>query len=324
MNLYNFYIAKYNLPFETLTYSSEIPLKKGQLCSVLIKNNEYLAICASESNLDSSQIKNLREIDKVYGFILTNEQFEFYFKVGFLTFNSFNNLLTLGIKPFNSLMDSKKNPIYQVNLNSTNTLNDGMDPNINYNITIDWTKEILTIIMKNQYNNILVITPEKKMAKPIIDRIENFLIESTTDNKYIISDLTTTGNKQSKAYQNIYNQDQKTVNFSNKNELFTTLNPYDHIIIIDEANPSYISESRIYFDTREVAYWASKIYNIDVTFISTLPSVRFSSLASSKLDILCVPQITLKFLERTSKQKDFSNILNELEDDTRIFGEEME
>ncbi|MGL4758536.1 MAG: hypothetical protein ACRCXZ_04320 [Patescibacteria group bacterium] len=319
MKLYNFFIAKPNLPFETLTYSSESDLEFGQICLVTVKNNSYYAICASKSTLRTDQIKNLKSIEKSFSIFLSQRQIEFLYKVGFLTFNSLNNLLSFSIKPFESLIDSKKNPVYELaKANQTKT-----SSKIDYDISLSWTQTIHEVITTNSYNNTLIITPEKNIQTKIKEELLTYL-QTNGIGQYVIQDLTSTGSKLQKSYLNLFDNNCKTINFSNKNELFTTLDYYDNIIIIDEGNPSYISETRVYFDTREVAYWASRIYNLDLVFISTLPSVRFAKNVTDKLHQLKEPVLTIKFLERNSKQMDFNNVIAELSDDSFIIGEEVE
>jgi hypothetical protein len=318
MYLYNFYVAKPNLPFETLTYSSEVELSRGQLCLVEIKTTQYYAVVASSSNLETNNIKNLKHVYTAFGCILPEEQMEFYIKVGFLTFNSFGNFLNYGIKPFEILVDS--NPTL-TNLNIDDKVTQS---SINYNITTNWSNAVTELLLTKKHNKILIIVPEKKLIKKLKTQTEEALAISNESNNYNIHDLTSTSAKKLKlAYSQYYSTSDKVlVNFSTKNEMFTTLINYNLIMIIDEANPSYISETKVYFDTREVAYWASQIYSINLEFVSTLPSVRFSGLVSDKLDTIKMPSISLKFLERSARQDDFSNVLAEIEDDAMIFGDE--
>jgi primosomal protein N' len=318
MYLYNFYVAKPNLPFETLTYSSEAELSRGQLCLVEIKTTQYYAVVASNSNLEQSNIKNLKQVFKAFDCILPEQQMEFYIKVGFLTFNSFGNFLNYGIKPFEILVDNNPTLTY------LSIVDKKMQSAINYNITTNWSNIISELLLTKNYNKVLIITPEKKLIKKIKTQTEEAVAISNEGSNYNFHDLTSTSNKKlSLAYNQYYSQLENTiVNFSTKNEMFTTLINYDLIIIIDEANPSYISETKVYFDTREVAYWASQIYSINLEFVSTLPSVRFSGMVTDKLDKLKNPTISLKFLERSARQDDFSNVLSEIQDDGMIFGDD--
>ncbi len=320
MYLYNLFVAKPNLPFESLTYSSDVELSRGQLCMVEIKTTQYYAVINGESQLEPENIKNLKTISKAFEYVLPEEQMEFYIKVGFLTFNSFGNFLNYGVKPFEILID-KNESLSGLELSAKSS-----NSSINYNITTNWSNRITDLLYSKANKKILIITPEKKLIKKLIEQITQSLSISLESSNFLINDLTSTSNKKlSKAYTELFSQnDQVLVNFSTKNELFTTIINYDLIVIIDEANPSYISETKVYFDTREVAYWASQIYGINLEFISTLPSVRFSGFVTDKLDQLKQPNISLKFLERTSRQSDFSNILTEIEDDGVIFGEDLD
>jgi primosomal protein N' len=107
--------------------------------------------------------------------------------------------------------------------------------------------------------------------------------------------------------------------FGNKLTLLYNLNSIEKIIIVDEANPSYISESKIYFDAREIAFWLSKIYGIELNFISHLPSIRFLDSIQKELKELKYPKIKLKFLERSGRQNDFENIIHELNEEIESY-----
>jgi primosomal protein N' len=58
--------------------------------------------------------------------------------------------------------------------------------------------------------------------------------------------------------------------------MFLPFTSLDHIILLDEANSMYIQEqNRVYFDTREVVFLLAKAFDSDLTFLSSLPSLRF-------------------------------------------------
>jgi primosomal protein N' len=342
--LYNIVIAKPNFPFESLTYSCDQELKIGTVVMVEIKSVILFGIVISQSSLEPTQIKNLKSITKTSPYIIEKTQLEFLKKISFLTFNSLSNLLTLVLKPYETLIDSKQNifennPIKKVKEN----------PKLDYQISKEWTSKIIEKISnlniatlapeagagtsevtgvqgpKNTgyySTNILILFPEKN----ILTKIHKELLSIIKDKKIKIHNLNTTSEKKLleiyKPLLSIDNNSDINIILGNKNSIFYNLNNIQELIIIDEANPSYISEHRIYFDAREVAFWASKIYGFDLTFISTLPSVRFLDLSKDKLSKLHIPKVNIKFLERQGRQNDFENILLELENNGDLIVDE--
>jgi primosomal protein N' len=328
--LYNLYIPK-NLPFDTLSYSHNTPLNKGKVVQITIKNEEFLAVVQGISELKADQIKNLKSVGCVYDFQLSDRCMEFLEKVSFLTFNSVNMFLPLTLKPYQILLD-RQIILNQKNCSSLEEGSISQKPTLDYYIELEWSLRIMVIIRSIfssniSTQNILIISPEKNIQNREVLKLKNLLnVDDGLKTLISINDLTTTSDK--KLSEQIYPSFFKNNNinnlttpapkinifFGNKNSLFLDLCYIDRIIILDEANPSYISEQRLYFDTREIAYWASQIYQISLTFISTLPSVRFLELSKKGLDNIKKNSKTLqiKLLERHKRQDNFENILLEL------------
>jgi primosomal protein N' len=324
--LYNIVIAKPNFPFESLTYSSDDKLSIGCIVQVEIKSAIFYGMVVSVSTLTKSQIKNLKNITNITPFIISNVQLEFLKKISFLTFNSLSNLLTLVIKPYEIIFESKE--FKNINFDSKIKIKNIINPKLDYIISKSWASKILEKLSEytslsntvtrsdGGCKNILILFPEKNILTSIQKELESL----NMNKNILIHNLNTTSEKK---LLNIFkpllsiDDDPTKINviLGNKNSIFFNLDNIDELIIIDEANPSYISEHRIYFDAREVAFWASKIYNFDLTFISTLPSVRFLDLSKDKLQELTIPKVNIKFLERQGRQNDFENILLELEND---------
>lgn len=319
MILYNFYIPKPNFPFDTLTYSSTEELVVGQLVELSIKDTPYIGVVAGISNLKPDQIKNLRPVNIIFNLVLTQTHIEYLNKISFLTYNSFNNLLILAIKSFEILINEN------IEVRRPLSIRTNSSPSLEYIISKDWGNAIQDIINTNLSTNdkYLIISPESSINTKLIDHLEQFFKpeQITLHNLKTVS-----ARKLRKIYSSFYNLEsinEPQIYFANKNELFTDLSDINTMIIVDEGNPSYINEQRTYFDTREIAYWASKIYNINLVFISTLPSVRFFDMTNTDLESkLKSPKLSFKFLERQSRQEDFSNILLELNDSGIIFGDD--
>jgi primosomal protein N' len=311
--LYNIVIAKPNFPFESLTYSCDQKLSIGTIVQVEIKNAIFYGMVLSASTLTKSQIKNLKNITNITPFIISEVQLEFLKKISFLTFNSLSNLLTLAIKPYETIFESKE--LKNINFENNSKIKKINNPTLDYIISKSWASKILEKITLINSANILILFPEKNILTSIQKELETLNINKNI----LIHNLNTTSEKK---LLNIYqpllsltSDPNINIILGNKNSIFFNLDNIDELIIIDEANPSYISEHRIYFDAREVAFWASKIYNFNLTFISTLPSVRFLDLSKDKLQELTIPKVKIKFLERQGRQNDFENILLELEND---------
>lgn len=321
MFLYNFNIAKANFPFETLTYSSTKELKVGQICLIEVRGTTFFGVVKEQSDLNSNQIKNLLSVVEIYNFYLGPKHLEFLNKVAFLTFNSFNNLFVTLTTPLSLI----KNLGAWDNSKALEDKN-GISPQLEYIINKDWDSVIEgiieTIIKKNitfsKNYNILIIYPEKNS----LEKGYSNLIANSNFNKKIevYNTLTASKKKLLPVLSLLYGLDnlepevepKLKIIFANKNILFANLAYIDQIVVVDEANPSYISETRIYFDTREIAFWASLVYSLNLTFVSTVPSVRFYNQNKEQLSKLEVPELSIKFLERTGRQSDFENILNEI------------
>lgn len=333
MFLYNFNIAKANFPFDTLTYSSSQELQIGQICFVEVRGITLFAVVKEKSNLLPEQIKNLKPVLKPLNLYLGPLHLEFLNKVAFLTFNSFNNLFVALTTPLSLIknLESWDN-------RSLSTKTKVNSSELNYVINKDWNLVIKEIIKKyleeEKVTNILVIYPEKNSLEKsyntfltdhdLASRVEIFNLLTTSNKKLLpVLSLLYSVKYQEQDIKNKLNNPQSKVKIilGNKNTLFANLQQIDHIIIVDEANPSYISEQRIYFDTREIAFWASLVYSLNLTFVSTLPSVRFYHQNKEQLSSLKTPEIKVKFLERTTRQSDFENILIEINQGGLIVGD---
>ena len=63
--------------------------------------------------------------------------------------------------------------------------------------------------------------------------------------------------------------------FTTRSGMFLPFLKLDQILLIDEANSMYIQEQNsLYFDTRDAVYLMAKSYGCDLTYISSLPSLR--------------------------------------------------
>jgi primosomal protein N' len=335
--LYNIVIAKPNFPFESLTYYCDQELIIGTVVMVEIKSVILFGIVISKSNLEPTQIKNLKSITKISPYIIEETQLEFLKKISFLTFNSLSNLLTLVLKPYELIMELAPEKGLDCSEQDRGTKTIKENPNLDYQISKEWTSKIIEKISNLNIapekgrtstdagycsTNLLILFPEKNF----LTKIHKELLSIVLDKKIKIHNLNTTSEKKLleiyKPLLSIDNNSDINIILGNKNSIFYNLNNIQELIIIDEANPSYISEHRIYFDAREVAFWASKIYGFDLTFISTLPSVRFLDLSKDKLNQLHIPKVNIKFLERQGRQNDFENILLELENDGDLIVDE--
>jgi primosomal protein N' len=325
--LYNIVVSKPNFPFDSLTYSSEHDLADRQLCVINIKDTPCYGLVLGTSTIKREQIKNLKNISEQLPYSLTPKHFEFLNKIGFLTFNSLSNLLTIAMKPYEYLVESKKYNHTQIQ--SGIIIEKILNTDLDYIISQNWTNEIYNQITSyNKISNTLVIFPEKNILTKTDQELEE-LFKLNKNTELQLHNLNCTGQKKLiSSYTNLlnYNLDSKKTNIflGNKNTLFYPLDNINQIIIVDEANPSYVSEHRIYYDARELAFWASKIYQFKLTFISLLPSIRFLEFAKDQVALLPTPKVNIKHLDRIGRQDDFENILNEINNSTLYINNEDE
>jgi primosomal protein N' len=290
---YNIIPAR-RLPIKVLTYSSKQELEEGSIVEVPIKNKNEWGLVLSEAIQDNIYDTNkIKEVKSITPFKFNHQHINFLKLFSTNTFNQINLCLNSYFQPLYSLPKKEWKNIEPI---THKDRLDGVYGKVDFLLDIDITVRIMylirNVIYKNNINKkILIIFPEKKYLNKIYSEIKNYL----KDNPEIISKINFhfySGDKTKSAKSAVLNllKTEKNENnttdifLSTRNGIFLPFQELTEIIMVDEANSMYIQDQNsIYFDAREAVFLLSKAFNANLTFISTLPSIRLYSFYSEKV-----------------------------------------
>jgi primosomal protein N' len=350
------------LPQEFLLYSSESELEVGQVVMVPLQSKTVWGIVWKSEILDKTlQTEKIKPINQILPFKLQIEYLEFLKLFSRNTFNSINisgesllqPLKLLTNKNWQELEDIKKNnsQLENANLEAKNTiqnnpktsLNRDKQPTTEYFAETDISLRIIYIIRSlvqnlikiNSSKQILVLFPEKKLLDKILSEfkeiISKFKFESEVEaNKFndLIEIFSYSGDISAASKKTVRNLliDQKPdlkVIFATRSGLFLPFTDLQEVVLVDEGNTFYIQEQNgIYYDARDVAYFLSIIFKVNLNFVSQLPSSRlyesylnkFSDNSLMWKSIDAQKPLKIKITERNSKIDDFELFSSAVED----------
>ncbi len=277
MPLYEVLINR-KIPTETLIYKSESELKPGQIIEVSLKNKLCLAIVWTKfiDNLDFT-VDKVKAIEKIYNFYLTRFQLDFLKKINQQTFNSRNNLLENFLQPWKLL--NKKN--FQLNqLRIENLKFSKKYPKISFNLEIELLIRIRNIIRSQKSNSgnsnfqILILFPEIKL----LEKIYTEILSDNNFSDFMVYKYTSKISKKTKeTVTNLFieKQTKPEIILSTRSGIFLPFCNLQYIVVIDESNSMHIQDkNKVYFDTRDLVYLMSIVYQADLEYLSSLPSLR--------------------------------------------------
>lgn len=284
MNYYQI-LSTRKVPQKFLTFSHEDILPKGQLVDVNIRGTALKGIVMSKIENDNVfDIDKIKPISKIPPFIFNSFQINFLLSFTQNTFNQINTVFSGFLKPFSILTQKQWQSLLASNLNtnlefeSENKLNLEVNFILDMYITLRIIYIIRTIINNKHKSTTIIIFPEKKyLEKTMLE------LESSTEFKELAKDIeiyTYSGDANKKSKLTVWNLiSPENINpkiiFSTRAGLFLPFQKLNEIILIDESNSMYIQDQNsLYFDTRDAVFLMSKSYGANLTFLSTLPSVR--------------------------------------------------
>ncbi len=345
-------LPEQNLPVKFLTYFSEIPLDAGQIVQIPIKNKIRLGLVVAEARkeyiTDERKIKSVSKLLKVK---FSQAQINFLFAFAYNTFNTPNNVLATMLNPIEMLTqkywqqiitnnDTKNTSENQEKNNQKidNYLETSKQPEKSFNkpkieITQDDILFRIMYIIRSQLQEspqkpILIIFPEKKQLFSVVDQIlpdlKNFKVNIYTAEKNSFSQQTVT---------NIITNQAEIV-FTTRHGLFLPWQTAPNVILVDESNSLYIQDqNQLYYDTRDACFIFSQHFVTNLTFITTLPSVRlhifnsnefFEQIMTNTSNQTKKP-LKIKLLKRNFKRDNFFDLLEMLEHnlyESQIFSDE--
>ncbi|MFM7853278.1 MAG: hypothetical protein ACKO96_15485 [Flammeovirgaceae bacterium] len=230
-----------------------------------------------------------------------------------------------------------------INISSKTSLNKDKQPTSEYFAERDISLRIMYIIRSliqnlkkiNSSKQILILFPEKKLLDKVLSEfkelVSKFKFESEVEaNKFndLIEIFSYSGDISAGSKKTVRNLliDQKPdlkVIFATRSGLFLPFTDLQEIVLVDEGNTFYIQEQNgIYYDARDVAYFLSIIFKLNLNFVSQLPSSRlyesylnkFSDDALIFKSIGTQKPLKIKITERNSKIDDFELFSSMVED----------
>jgi hypothetical protein len=161
--------------------------------------------------------------------------------------------------------------------------------------------------LKLRFNEqVLIVFPEKKYLDKLLSEFKLLAKSQGLEKEIEILKYTGEVNKNSKEtiWSMIENKSnnskiKKQIIFTTRSGIFLPFTNLSHIILIDEGNSLYIQDQNsLYFDARDAIFLLHKGFLSNLTFISTLPSLRLHSFYNK--DNLNTNWINTSFDNKTS------------------------
>jgi len=274
------------LPQTYLIYYFLEKLEIGQLVEINIRGGVVWALVVEIYALDKDNFgfdkEKIKPITKSLPYRFSKSQINFLYSFSQNTFNSLN-LSLLGFLQSFKLLTQKQwkelenTPLIDHSEENISTLEGKVDFLLENNISLRIIYIIRSIISKQPTKPLLITFPEKKYLEKIYQEID--LNPEFKDIKGDLDIYFFTGEVNQKNKATIWNlletDSKQKVIFSTRSGVFLPLFNLGNIILVDEANSFYIQDQNsLYFDTRDTVFLLSKATGANLTFLSSLPSVR--------------------------------------------------
>jgi primosomal protein N' len=325
MEYYYEVIIEKKVPFTVLTYKSDIQLIVGEIVKVPLRKKIIYGVVSSTILSPSHQdISRTKSIDSTLGVKINSNWLSFCEIFAYNTFNTPHVVLATILNHVKSLPKKDISEIIQVQKNTISELKNSESNNIGFYRTKEYSLRIKNIIRrliseseKNKtYKKVLIICPEVSIINQIFKTLADMYLanESIVLLKYI-SDKSRISNDSVKKLLTSQN-DKNYIIVGSRTSLFIPQEGIDEIIVIDENNTLYIQEQNsFYYDLRDAAFVLSKVFLCNLTFISTVPSVRFLEFYSSEendVDMTNSPTFTQKPLKMQIFKRESFDTFEEL------------
>jgi primosomal protein N' len=320
-------LLEQNIPGHFLIYKSQENLIIGQLVVIPLKTKKILGIIIKkELNAETKtlEIEKVKSIEKIFPYVFNSKSLVFLKLFSRNTFNSINLVIQSLLQPLKLLTKKNWQNLQENFINLSKAFNNqkenslsSKEVNINFLLELDVLMRIMYIIRSYLYKKkedkkplkktLAIIFPEKKQLQKILLELKNTLTEneledievyqyfadSSLETKKVVRDLVD--------FFHILNPKRLRIIFCNRAGIFLPFNDLAEIILVDEANSMHIQDqNKIYYDTRDAAYILAHSYNCNLTFISSLPSIRLYNFYQKK--------VLDQFLDEKNLQKEFLNL----------------
>lgn len=294
-------IPSIKLPYDYLTYGADRDLKRGQLVSIPIRNKMQFGIIDREEEKVSFDASKIKLINEDFPYQIQENQLKLLNIFAFNTFNKLNISSNLFIQPFKLLPQKDIKTLRELWNNKYDNLSDSNPEDQNAVITdkgqqkptIEYSLENnplirIRYIIRNSIltKNTLFLFPEQKL----LTRYYNELVSedpSLKKNIYIFNGQKNKSSKETLNFllrNNLSKSSKPFIIFGLRSSLFLPFGTLHDIICLDEGNPFYIQEQNsVYYDTRDTVFLLSNAFTANLTFLSTVPSIRLQKMYSESV-----------------------------------------
>jgi len=302
MYFYNVILTK-TLPVPYLVYSSNENIRVGTMVEVPLRNRPVLGVIRSIEKQKPSY--KTKEVSRIYPVTKPLNHLKFLDFFGYNTFNSINSVYKASLQAFEIIAEKHWKQISEKNSGKNNIINkqsEGVEDevknknkqntkSVNFFLEKDTWFRIKYIIRSSiskfqEINNqnkkseyILIIVPEQKVMKNIAIKLKKEFISQQTK----VLEYSAKPNQNSRItilqilddYNHLSTHPTLNILLSTKSGIFIPIPNLTKIVLLEEASSFYIQDQNgLYYDTRDAAFILSQTKNIDLDFVSTIPSVR--------------------------------------------------
>jgi primosomal protein N' len=290
MYYYHILVEKW-MPFDLLTYSSEHTLGVGAVVRVGVRNTEVYGIvvqlCADISNLSVEKIKPITSVLPV---IFAPAALSFLSLFAYNTFNNRHAVCEALCTPLKNLMAIDWNRITEhAEIEEIrNTQVDNTKPKTalfyrekDYLVRIKYI--IRSLLSSSGSAPILIVCPEKTIARSIATALRKEYQGVLSVHQYQ-GDKSKMSRSATTALLTLSVGALPLVVVGTRSAVFLPYSVLPQVIMVDEASPFYIQEQNgLYFDTRDALFYLSEVFAAQLSFVSTLPSVRLHRFYSESI-----------------------------------------
>lgn len=275
------------LPQPYLTYCFIDKLEIGQVVEVSIRGGVVWALVVEIYSEDKDNFgfdkEKIKPITKPLPYKFSKSQINFLYSFSQNTFNSLNLSLGSLLQPFKLLTQKQWKELENTNINQskrpeTTPLEEKIEFILDNNISLRIIYIIRSYLNKQTTKPILITFPEKKYLEKIHQEIatnpEFKEIREQVDLLFFTGEV---NQKNKITLWEILQKDNSKLKiiFSTRVGIFLPFQELTSIILVDEANSLYIQDQNsLYFDARDTVFLLSKALKTNLTFLSSLPSVR--------------------------------------------------
>jgi primosomal protein N' len=253
-----------------------------QLVQVPLRNKVINGIILGEDGQLPIDPQLIKPISTVENFSLSQSQYQFNQLFAHNFFASQSTVLTaqLNFFRFLNLSDKKKlNETHEIEDITFKTPNSSGKNSPSFYLEDDIMMRIIYLIRSKKCDKNLVLAPEVKIAEKLYTGILEALQGPDSSESVDIHLYTGTKNRKTqstvRSLLDIQPSTSQQIIISTRGGIFLPFASLDQIIVTEESSPFYIQEqNQLYYDTRTAAFLLSSCYSADISFVSSVPSIR--------------------------------------------------